>query len=160
MFTEILCNNLAAPANGQVVHGGTTGGKTPFGQKATFTCNQGYILQGAATLTCGGDSVVGKFGGQLPTCARMLYLVHCFCLVHVKYIIGQVTNFPHKDCNCCMDAIRENPHSRYNYARCMAVQKKLFRLLKRFFSQTIKTLRRGHGYFAVCRDDQCKTYPL
>ena len=65
-----MCNNLRAPTNGRVNHGSSAGIQTPFGQNATFSCNQGYFLQGPADLTCSGASITGQFNGQPPTCAR------------------------------------------------------------------------------------------
>ena len=62
---------MPAPHNGQVIHSGSSGYKTPYGQNATFLCDQGYKLQGMTELTCGGDRENGWFIGTRPTCIRM-----------------------------------------------------------------------------------------
>ena len=69
-FAEILCDNLTAPDHGQFTpyyHDGST----PYGQNAMFSCNDGYVLDGPATLTCKGDGPKGYFEGQPPTCKGM-----------------------------------------------------------------------------------------
>jgi len=66
--TQILCNNLVAPTFGTVVHTGSNGGKTPYGGSAAFSCQTGYALHGAQSLTCEGPAVQGKWSGRPPTC--------------------------------------------------------------------------------------------
>ena len=53
-----------APSNGQQSGSGTT-----FGSTVTFTCNQGYNLQGDSRRTCMAD---GQWNGSAPTCSRKL----------------------------------------------------------------------------------------
>ena len=68
---EILCPDLTYPENGQVVMSGMTPGDT-----AMYSCNVGFELVGADTVTCGSDGVwsVGP-----PVCIRELF--HIFVLV-------------------------------------------------------------------------------
>ena len=61
---EITCPNLADPANGAVMVEGMNPGDT-----ATYTCNSGFELVGADTLTCGSD---GMWSPDLPVCTREL----------------------------------------------------------------------------------------
>ena len=61
---EIMCPNLANPANGAV----TVSGRNP-GDIATYTCNSGFELVGADTLTCGSD---GMWSPDPPVCTREL----------------------------------------------------------------------------------------
>ena len=65
-----MCNNLRAPTNGLVIHGNSTDGKTPFGEMATFFCNEGYVLEGTEALTCLGNTTNGQFDGRPPSCER------------------------------------------------------------------------------------------
>ena len=60
----ITCPDLENPANGAV----TVNGMNP-GDTATYTCNSGYELEGAETLTCGSD---GMWSPDPPVCTREL----------------------------------------------------------------------------------------
>ncbi|XP_078582019.1 uncharacterized protein LOC144865296 [Branchiostoma floridae x Branchiostoma japonicum] len=53
------CNTLANPTNGAV------SGSRFYGGAVTFTCNEGYNLDGASTLTCLADAT---WNGDPPTC--------------------------------------------------------------------------------------------
>ena len=61
------------PANGMV----TVTGNSP-GDTATYTCNDGYILEGSASQTCGPD---GAWSDVPPTCrpiAGMKTAMHAY----------------------------------------------------------------------------------
>ncbi len=59
------CGSLTDPENGQVdISSGTT-----FGSTATYSCNTGFILNGAANRVCGID---GNWGSIAPTCRKKL----------------------------------------------------------------------------------------
>ena len=61
--------------NGQVSYATDMTSPYEIGTVATFTCNAGFSLDGAAdTLTCADDDqldTVGTWGGTEPTCERM-----------------------------------------------------------------------------------------
>ena len=61
-FSEIVCPGLDDPANGEVTVNGVTPGDT-----ATYSCNTGYNLVGAETVTCGDD---GAWSADPPMCTR------------------------------------------------------------------------------------------
>jgi CUB/sushi domain-containing protein len=54
------CGALAAPANGTASGSGTT-----FGSSRSFACNNGFVLQGSASRTCGAD---GQWSGTATSC--------------------------------------------------------------------------------------------
>ena len=58
----VNCGPLSNPGNGSV----NTGGGTLFGASATYSCDSGYALTGAATRTC---EAVGAWSGSAPSCA-------------------------------------------------------------------------------------------
>ena len=74
-FAAIECPALTAPMNGQVSYATDMTSPYEIGTVATFTCNAGFSLDGAAdTLTCADDDqidTVGTWGGTEPTCERM-----------------------------------------------------------------------------------------
>ena len=60
-FLELtMCPDQTAPANGQVVVTGTSPGDT-----ATYSCNTGFELEGADTVTCEDD---GVWSAEPPAC--------------------------------------------------------------------------------------------
>ncbi|HJL00732.1 MAG TPA: EGF domain-containing protein [Polyangiaceae bacterium LLY-WYZ-15_(1-7)] len=58
--TSIDCGPLGNPANGSV-----DAPSTGFSAVATYSCSTGYLLEGDATRTCGGD---GLWSGSEPSC--------------------------------------------------------------------------------------------
>ncbi len=60
----VSCGALTAPANGTVSTTGTT-----YGGTATYACNMGYVVSGAAMRTC---QASGTWSGTAPTC-----MPHC-----------------------------------------------------------------------------------
>ena len=65
--------------NGQVSYATDMTSPYEIGTVATFTCNAGFSLDGAAdTLTCADDDqldTVGTWGGTEPTCERMSIII-------------------------------------------------------------------------------------
>ncbi|XP_019630654.1 PREDICTED: sushi, von Willebrand factor type A, EGF and pentraxin domain-containing protein 1-like, partial [Branchiostoma belcheri] len=59
--TRIQCLTLTSPTNGAV----TPTGAVYYSNGVTFTCNPGYVLNGAAAATCQAD---GTWSNQVPTC--------------------------------------------------------------------------------------------
>ena len=57
-----MCLDLTAPNNGQVVVNGMTPGDT-----AMYSCDMGFELVGADTVTCGDD---GMWSAGRPVCRR------------------------------------------------------------------------------------------
>ena len=68
----ILCPELTAPENGVV----TTTGLTP-GSTATYSCDDGYALDGAQNRTCQDN---GTWTNQPPSC---IGTVHTYVCVYV-----------------------------------------------------------------------------
>ena len=62
MDVVIVCEDLPDPDNGQVDLSGNIPGST-----ATYTCNNGFMLQGVSPRNCMDD---GEWSGEEPTCAR------------------------------------------------------------------------------------------
>ncbi|XP_019614808.1 PREDICTED: CUB and sushi domain-containing protein 1-like [Branchiostoma belcheri] len=62
---SVECPALTAPANGAV----SPTGAVSYPNGATFTCNTGYVLSGAATSTCQAD---GTWSNPAPTCTRKM----------------------------------------------------------------------------------------
>ncbi|XP_078703844.1 sushi, von Willebrand factor type A, EGF and pentraxin domain-containing protein 1-like [Branchiostoma floridae x Branchiostoma belcheri] len=56
------CQALTAPTNGAV----TPTGAVSYPNSVTFTCNPGYVLNGAAAATCQAD---GTWSNPVPTCS-------------------------------------------------------------------------------------------
>ena len=63
--TEILCEELQNPTNGQVSMTGQS-----IGSIATYTCDSGYELIGDDTRTCED----GVWTGQEPTCIGIIHI--------------------------------------------------------------------------------------
>lgn len=61
------CGNLQNPDFGTVVLTGTT-----FGSTATYSCQNGYLLQGRTTRFC---QASGDWSGEAPTCVGELRVV-------------------------------------------------------------------------------------
>ena len=72
--SAIECPALTAPMNGQVSYATDMTAEFEIGTVATFTCDAGFSLNGAAAmLTCTDDDQmddVGTWGGIEPTCLR------------------------------------------------------------------------------------------
>ena len=65
--TVIMCPQHIIPDNGQVTI--TT---YVVGGVATYTCNNGYTLNGTNTRRCEQNGVIGQWTLQPPTCSRKL----------------------------------------------------------------------------------------
>ena len=64
--TEVECGDLLAPSNGDVLV------STPeFGSTATYSCNDGYTLEGVTTRTC---LASGSWSDSAPTCEKCSYV--------------------------------------------------------------------------------------
>ena len=68
----IDCGTLSAPPNGAV----DFSAGTVFGDKATYSCNSGYILKGPATREC---QIDGEWSGEDPVCKRKKRV--CLCII-------------------------------------------------------------------------------
>jgi len=58
-----MCPELTDPANGRVMWTGLTPGST-----ATYSCDEGFVLNGTQIRTCQSD---GTWSDAAPTCDRM-----------------------------------------------------------------------------------------
>lgn len=61
-IAAVRCRRLNNPSDGSVSLSGTTVGST-----ATYSCNDGFTLQGQSTRTCQSNS---QWSGSAPTCQR------------------------------------------------------------------------------------------
>ena len=61
---EIVCEKLNNPDNGVVEFTSTI-----FGSIATYTCNEGFVLNGNKKREC---TVTGKWSGIEPSCYRKI----------------------------------------------------------------------------------------
>ena len=67
LFAAVDCQGLTPPLNGQISYvGGTT-----FGATATYSCNEGYDLDGEGIRIC---ESLGEWSGMEPTCTCKLML--------------------------------------------------------------------------------------
>ena len=73
---------LDNPENGQVEVDGQT-----VGRNATYTCNDGFVIEGVATRFCGPD---GQWIGEAPICIREalihLLLYPCTQCISARYV--------------------------------------------------------------------------
>jgi hypothetical protein len=63
MCTAITCPALSL-ASGSVTYSNARN----FGSVATFACEVGFSLNGAASAACGGTSQTGAWSAATPTC--------------------------------------------------------------------------------------------
>ena len=61
-IVAVRCRRLSNPSDGSVSLSGTTAGST-----ATYSCDDGFTLQGRSTRTCQTNS---QWSGSAPTCER------------------------------------------------------------------------------------------
>ena len=62
IITAILCPKLPNPVNGSVSVSGFR-----VGSKATYECDDGFVLVGLATRKC---LITAKWSGEAPVCKR------------------------------------------------------------------------------------------
>ena len=75
-YTDIQCNDLLIPANGNVSCSSGKVGVGYTGDTCSFTCNTGYELTGSNTRTCLSD---GSWSGSDGACRRGEYItISCF----------------------------------------------------------------------------------
>ena len=61
---DVTCPPLTPPTNG-LISGGE--GEQPVGSTASYSCDEGYSLEGSQQRTCRSD---GLWSGMEPTCER------------------------------------------------------------------------------------------
>ena len=73
------CLNLTSPSNGQVSLTTTT-----FGSVATYSCEEGYLLEGFPMRECQAN---GNWSEEEPVCAsKLLYVVHvCHAIINEHF---------------------------------------------------------------------------
>ena len=59
--------------NGMIAYSSDTTSPFDFETTATFTCNEGFFIEGEPTRSCAGDgsSINGMWNGASPFCAGM-----------------------------------------------------------------------------------------
>ena len=70
-ITDIRCDNLSIPDNGNVSCSSNRVGVGYTGDTCSFTCNTGYELIGSDTRTCQSD---GSWSGSDSVCRRGTYV--------------------------------------------------------------------------------------
>ena len=71
-ITDIQCDSLSIPANGNVFCSSGRVGVGYVGDTCSFKCNIGYELTGSGTRTCRSD---GSWSGINITCGRGIYFI-------------------------------------------------------------------------------------
>ena len=69
-FLPLVCRKLSAPANGNASN--YTDMKAPVGANSTFSCDDGYALNGATMVTCQAN---GNWSDKEPECKRKNFVV-------------------------------------------------------------------------------------
>ena len=67
IYTDIQCNNLSIPTNGNASCSSGQVGVGYEGDTCSFTCNTGYELTGSESRTCQSD---GSWNGTDNDCRR------------------------------------------------------------------------------------------
>ena len=67
-YPAITCPALSPLSNGGVDFSAAS--PYTYGTIASYSCNEGYWINGDAIRTCGGDdsSPIGVWSGEVPTC--------------------------------------------------------------------------------------------
>ncbi len=68
--TAITCSPLVSVANGDVMYSTNSASIFIFGSTATYSCTEGFLLQGNTERSCGGNGRVvnGVWSGLAPLC--------------------------------------------------------------------------------------------
>ena len=82
-YTVIDCGPLTDPVNGQV----DTSSETTFGSTASYSCNNGFTLNGDNTRICGSNGVWSNLQPSCNSTYIFLCYIICFLLpqMHVLY---------------------------------------------------------------------------
>ena len=88
-IVAVRCSSLNAPSDGSVSLSGTTVGST-----ATYSCNDGFRLQGESKRRCQNN---GEWSGRAPTCQRKL---------HVTNPCASIQSLAHLCCSFSIIAVR------------------------------------------------------
>ena len=69
MCAAITCPSLDPISDGMISYDqGRAPGPYPYSTTVTYTCNEGFDLQGDVTRQCSGTSVTGIWSGSAPVC--------------------------------------------------------------------------------------------
>ena len=77
--TEITCDEPFEPKNGLIERS-----MTKFGGETVFSCNEGYVMEGVATLTCTMD---GTWDNNPPKCAGLCIYTVIYSFKNVCFIL-------------------------------------------------------------------------
>lgn len=86
-FTGVSCPRLVAPENGEMSALGFS-----YKDEATFSCLDGYIMNGTSSVTCQSD---GEWDGKPPLCERKVLVIFLIvnqglgCGYELKYCCEQ-----------------------------------------------------------------------
>ncbi len=68
-ITAIMCSSLSSISNGVVTYSPDNTDPFAFGTIATYTCNNGFYLQGLFfAQVCGGNPLIEDWNGSPPSC--------------------------------------------------------------------------------------------
>ncbi len=78
--TVINCVSLPSLTNGMIVYSPDLSEPFSYGTLATFSCNDGFQLDGSNLRTCTGDDsvTIGSWGDPSPACVREWLLHDCY----------------------------------------------------------------------------------
>ena len=74
LISGITCSVLPLISNGVISYSAATTASYDFTTTATYSCNDGFFLQGSDRRECTGDSAdtVGEWSGSAPVCSGMI----------------------------------------------------------------------------------------
>ncbi len=74
IISGITCSVLPLISNGGISYSAATTAPYDFTTTATYSCNDGFFLQGSDRRECTGDSAdtVGEWSGSAPVCSGMI----------------------------------------------------------------------------------------
>ena len=90
LITDIQCENLSPPANGNASCSYSRVGVVYKGDTCSFTCNTGYELTGSDTRTCQSD---GSWSGTEVVCRKGSQLSHInlvnYVIIHLYICVSR-----------------------------------------------------------------------
>ncbi len=74
--------------NGQIIYSPDTTAPFEFDTNATYSCNDGFFLEGSEQSVCDGDgsSVNGQWDASPPRCTRKLSILRSTLLVAIIFL--------------------------------------------------------------------------
>ncbi len=81
--------------NGRIEYSVDTSAPFDFATAATYSCNEGFFLEGNEIRNCGGDgsSMTGLWDGTAPVCTGLCIAIVLYCLWICKRINNDTKKF-------------------------------------------------------------------